>query len=73
MIIQQRFPVQGMTCENCAKHVEKALQALLGVSQTKVDFGQHQVTIQYDSATIPPNVLESTLKEAGYTLGNPLP
>lgn len=70
MVMQQQFSVHGMTCGNCAKHVEKALQALPGVSQSTVDLGKHQVTIQYDSALASQETFASALKEAGYILGS---
>ncbi|MGP1455277.1 MAG: heavy-metal-associated domain-containing protein [Treponema sp.] len=57
--------IEGMSCKHCVAHVEKALQALNGVSAT-VSLEEKQATI-----THPDGVALSTLKQAiidaGYT------
>ncbi len=30
--------IQGMTCEDCAKHVQKALEKVDGIAEAKVNF-----------------------------------
>ena len=37
MNMQQHFPIQGMTCGNCVRHVEQALNKLSGISKLEVN------------------------------------
>lgn len=55
--------VEGMTCGNCAKHVEEALRPLSGVQGIEVDLADGRVRVSgaADSA-----VLIDALDEAGY-------
>ncbi len=60
------FDIQGMTCDSCALHVEKALKSVPGVQTAAVpgwQSGQATVTIdgEIDSQT-----LETAVKRAGY-------
>ena len=62
------FSVKGMTCGNCVRHVEKALQEISGVSSVAVDLDNQQATVQYDPAICHNvNAMTSAVTEAGYT------
>ena len=69
MTIKQHFPIQGMTCGNCVRHVEKALKNIPGVSQLEVNLEKHEAIVEYDSTTVSYDVMASALKDAGYTMG----
>ncbi len=69
MNTRQHFPIQGMTCANCVRHVEKALKNLPGVLQLEVNLEKHEAIIEYDSTSVSYERMASALKEAGYTLG----
>ena len=69
---QQHFPVEGMTCENCVRHVEQALKNLAGIEQLEVHLEQKEVVVKYDPTQVSYDTMASTLKEAGYTLGTPV-
>ena len=58
--------VEGMTCENCARRVENALNALDGV-WAKVDIGSHRATARLKK---PPEEepLAQAIRDAGYVL-----
>ncbi len=68
MTVREQFSVQGMTCGNCVKHVEKSLQAIQGVSQVEVDLDLHRATVEYEEQTVTPEAMAITLQEAGYTM-----
>ncbi len=68
---QQHFPIEGMTCGNCVRHVEQALKNLAGVSQLEVNLEKHEAFVEYDSTLVTYESMASTLKEAGYTMREP--
>ncbi len=65
---REQFSIQGMTCGNCVKHVEKSLQGIQGVSQVEVNLDHQRATIEYDEQVVTPETMASALKEAGYTM-----
>ena len=60
-----------MTCSNCVRHVEQALKNLAGISQLEVNLEKHEAMVEYDSTLVTCESMASTLKEAGYTMGEP--
>ena len=58
------FSVEGMMCNNCKAHVEKALLALKGVKSAEADLATHTVT-----AIVKESVDEATLKAAVIAAG----
>lgn len=71
MKTQQHFPIDGMTCGNCVRHVEQALKNLAGISQLEVNLEKHEAIVEYDSTLLTFESMSATLKEAGYTMGEP--
>ena len=69
MNIRKHFPIEGMTCANCVRHVEKALKPLPGISHLEVNLEKHEALIEYDSSALTHAIITSTLKEAGYSMG----
>lgn len=72
MNIQQHFPIQGMTCGNCVRHVEQALKNLSGISQLEVNLEKQDALVEYDSTLVTYETMASVLKDAGYTMGKPV-
>jgi len=72
MNMRQNFPIQGMTCENCVRHVEQALKNLSGISQLEVSLEKHEALLEYDSTLVTYEAMTSVLKDAGYILGKPI-
>ena len=72
MNIQQHYPIQGMTCGNCVRHVEQALKKIDGISRFEVNLEKHEALIDYDATVVTFDTMASTLKEAGYTMGKAL-
>ena len=72
MNVRQHFPIQGMTCGNCVRHVEQALNKLSGISKLEVNLEKHEALVEYDSTLLTYETMASVLKDAGYTMGNPV-
>ncbi len=72
MKIVQHFPIQGMTCGNCLRHVEQALKNLSGISQLEVNLDKHEARVEYDSTLLTREAMASALNDAGYTMGEPV-
>ncbi len=69
---KQHFPIQGMTCGNCVRHVEQALNSLSGISQCEVSLEKHEALVEYDSTLITLETMATVLKDAGYAMGEPI-
>ncbi len=61
--------VDGMTCQNCVRHVTEALQELKGVASVEVNLEQKAATLEADES-VSEQLLTGALDEAGYTLRN---
>lgn len=55
--------VEGMTCDNCVKHVTAALRPLAGVQDVDVDLASGRVRITGDADSA---ALIEALDDAGY-------
>ena len=58
--------IEGMSCGNCKNHVEKALNAIDGVSAT-VDLKDNSATIEL-AKDVDNSVLTKAVEDAGYTV-----
>ena len=72
MNMQQHFPIQGMTCGNCVRHVEQALNKLSGISKLEVNLEKNEALVEYDSTLITSEAMATALKDAGYSMGKPV-
>jgi Cu+-exporting ATPase len=62
------LPVKGMACSNCVSHVEKALNALSGVSNVVVHLDTNQASVSYDPTVIDIIDLQNAITVAGYSV-----
>ncbi|MEE9285466.1 MAG: heavy-metal-associated domain-containing protein [Dehalococcoidia bacterium] len=60
--------VEGMTCENCVRHVTKALQGVAGVSSVQVDLAAGRASVEYDPGQATVEAMAAAIKEAGYAV-----
>ncbi|MCX4246430.1 heavy metal translocating P-type ATPase [Paraliomyxa miuraensis] len=58
--------VRGMTCNNCVKHVSRALQGLSGVSQVQVDLASGQARVQHEAGAVSVTQMVAAVQDAGY-------
>jgi copper ion binding protein len=63
------IPVIGMTCGNCAAHVEKALRGVEGVSDVRVNLEGGQATVYFSGDPVAKGTLAEAVSEAGYQVG----
>ncbi len=47
-----KLAISGMTCEHCARTIEKTLDKLAGIQETKIAYPQNEGLITFDSAAI---------------------
>jgi copper chaperone CopZ len=61
-----QLPVQGMTCGNCARSVERTLASTPGVTKVSVDLQGGRATVEYDTGLVKPEVLANAVRDLGY-------
>ena len=57
--------VQGMSCGHCKASVEKALNAVSGVTDARVDLAEGTVAVTFNQGTAVAE-LEAAIEDAGY-------
>ncbi len=58
--------IQGMTCNHCVMRVEKAIKAVQGVRDAKVDLQKGEAAVTYDEASEALVKLSAAVVDAGY-------
>ena len=58
--------VDGMTCGNCARSVERKLASTPGVTKASVDLPTSRATVEYDADLVKPDVLVNAVRQLGY-------
>ncbi|HLK64172.1 MAG TPA: heavy metal-associated domain-containing protein [Bryobacteraceae bacterium] len=61
-----RLSVQGMTCDNCTRTVERTLASTPGVTKATVDLQDASATVEYDVDLVKPEVLAGAVRDLGY-------
>jgi copper chaperone CopZ len=65
MAMERTLEVQGMTCQNCASHVERALRAVRGVQDVVVELKTGAIKIKGDAES---SALVAAITAAGYSV-----
>lgn len=58
--------VNGMMCENCKKHVEKAVKGVRGVKKVKVSLEDKNAVVEYNDKKTSEEEIGKAILEAGY-------
>jgi Cu+-exporting ATPase len=58
--------VTGMTCDNCARRVDRALRTLPGVKDVEVDRASAVVKVTFDRSVVDIFAMHDALQKAGY-------
>jgi copper ion binding protein len=58
--------IDGMTCANCVKQVQKALKRVNGVKDVKVDLDTASATVTFDTTKTDMPALHDALLQSGY-------
>ena len=68
MMIQQTFPVLGMSCASCAARVDKTLNSQPGVQEASVNYASATAQVTFDDEVCSPSILKAVVQYAGYDL-----
>ncbi len=63
--MKKQLKVEGMMCQNCVKHVTKALEGVPGATDVAVSLEEKQATVTVPEMTSD-DVLKAAVEEAGY-------
>ena len=61
------FGIDGMTCDNCVRTVERALRGVRGVQEVRVEREAARATVTFDRRETDVPALHDALLKAGYT------
>ena len=67
-IVQETFPVLGMSCASCSARVEKTLNHQSGVKKAVVNYASATATVEYDPTSCSSGTLQQAVQAAGYDL-----
>lgn len=62
----REIEIDGMTCDNCVRIIERALRTVDGVKEVRVDRAARLATVTYDSRKTDMPTLHDTLLSHGY-------
>ncbi|HEW97233.1 MAG: cation-transporting ATPase PacS [Candidatus Parabeggiatoa sp. nov. 3] len=60
------LPINGMTCANCAKTIERNLKKLPGMLQVNVNYASTQATCRFDPTLLNEQEIINKIKDIGY-------
>ena len=63
--MKKQLKVEGMMCQNCVKHVTKALEGVPGATDVQVSLENKSATVTVPEMTSD-DVLKAAVEEAGY-------
>lgn len=58
--------IDGMTCDNCVRRVEKALRGVNGVTEVRVDLKAARATVTFDTTKTHMPDLHDAILKSGY-------
>lgn len=58
--------IDGMTCDNCVRRVEKALRGVVGVKDVRIDRSAALATVTFDTTKTHIPELHDALLKSGY-------
>ena len=65
--MKKEMMVEGMMCQNCVKHVFKALTGLDGVSDVHVSLEEKMASV-VAAPSVTDEALKAAIEDAGYTV-----
>lgn len=60
------FAIEGMTCDNCVKHITRAIRSVSGVKSIDVSREDARATVTYDNTKTDIPAIWDALKASGY-------
>ncbi|WP_119570490.1 heavy-metal-associated domain-containing protein [Pontibacter actiniarum] len=68
-VVEETFPVQGMTCGGCANGVQRSLTKLEGVKSVEVSLADASARVAYDPGAVSPEQMQQAVENAGFRFG----
>jgi len=65
--VETIFDVKGMNCASCVAHVEKAVRAIPGVSDVRVNLASERAIVRLDSDRATSQAVIAAIDQAGYS------
>lgn len=65
------FPVRGMSCGSCVRHIKAGLEGSTGVKAVEVNLAAGEVTVSYNPQTTEPVAIADAIRKSGYKPGTP--
>ena len=65
--MKKTIHIEGMNCGHCTGSVDKALRAISGVSEVKVDLGTKAATLEA-ADSVSNDLLKQTVTDLGFTV-----
>jgi copper chaperone CopZ len=59
--------IEGMTCEACAKGIERSLVSIKGVRKANVEYKQGRAVVEYNPEIAQPKAFVERINESGFT------
>jgi copper chaperone CopZ len=63
------FPVKGMSCGSCVRHINAALAGNTGVKTVEVNLAAGEVTVSFNPQTTEPVAIAESIRRSGYKPG----
>jgi Cu+-exporting ATPase len=60
--------IEGMTCENCVRHVREALLEIEGVKSAEVSLEEGTARVSYEGAELSIEAVDAAVERAGYNI-----
>lgn len=60
------FPVDGMSCGSCVRHIKAGLEGNPGIKAVEVDLAAGEVTVCYNPQTTEPVAIADTIRKIGF-------
>ena len=60
------FEIDGMTCENCEKHVTHEIRLLEGIGRTEVSYSLGNAIVEFDKTATDMKEIEEAINSTGY-------
>lgn len=68
-VVEETFPVEGMTCGGCTNSVQRSLTKLEGVKSAEVSLSASSATVAYDPSAVTPDQMQKAVEAIGYKFG----
>ena len=69
-MISIQLHIDGMSCNGCARSIERRLNSTAGVASAAVDFRKGAADISYDEHALTQDLLEKAIEDLGFRVSS---